>query len=120
MPFMALAAVECLVRAVQPIQDSHHTVALVELEVVVVVSFIGGKEGHMVATVGVDGVQDTNGVPQQGDGEVRAHDQWSRKHGEEVGNVVLHWVGIDGSYSRGSCPLVVDLVDVFVESGVVE
>ena len=33
---------------------------------------------------------------------------------------MLQWVGVDGSYSHGGCPFVVDLVKVFVESGVVK
>ena len=82
--------------------------------------FGGGEKGKVVAAVGVGGVQDGQKVPQPGNGQVGAHDQRTRKHWEEAGNVVLHWMGVHGSDSNRGRPLMVDLVEVLVETGVVE
>ncbi len=66
------------------------------------------------------GVGDSQGVPQPGHGEVRAHEQRTSGKWAEVDDVVLQWVAVYGGDSNGCCPLVVGLMDVLVETGVVE
>ena len=67
-----------------------------------------------------DGVEDSHGVPQPGDGEMGAHDEWTEPDRPDVGEDVLYGVGVDGDDSSGGSPLVVDLVNVLVEPGMVK
>ncbi len=89
------------------------------LLVMVVVMGLGrGQEGEVVATVGDCGVEHSHGVPEPGNGHVGAHHHGTQPEGQDVGDDVLQRVGVHGGDSRGGCPLMVDLVDVFVESRV--
>jgi len=83
-------------------------------------SLRGGQEGEMVATVGDSCVHDGQNIPEPGDGKVGAHDDRTQGYWEEVREDLFKRVAIDGGYSNRSCPLVVCLVDVFVETRVVE
>lgn len=74
----------------------------------------------MVAAVGDRGVEDGQGVPEPGHGQVGTHEQGTRSEWAQVDNVMLQRVTGDGGDSDGSRPLVVDLVDVLVNTGMVE
>ena len=65
-------------------------------------------------------VHNGQSVPQPGDREVRPHDDWPQGYWEVVGENLFHGVTVDGGYSSRCCPFVVRLVDVFVETRVVE
>lgn len=49
-----------------------------------VVWLIGREEGKMVATVSDRGVEHCHSVPQPGDREVRAHDEWTEPNREDI------------------------------------
>ena len=51
---------------------------------------------------------------------MRAYDNRAGYHWGKIHKVVFHRVTVDGSYSSWCCPLMVCLVDVFVETRVVE
>ena len=89
------------------------------LEVVVVVCLGGRHEGQVVATVSHRGVQDDQEVPQPDHGEVRPHDDWSHTDRHQVREEVLQRVGINGHDADRSGPLVMSLVDVFVQQRMV-
>ena len=74
----------------------------------------------MVPGVNIDGVEESNGVPHPQQGEVGTHDEWSQEHWCNVGHHMLQRVGVDtGDADRGG-PLVVHLVNVFVDLAMVE
>lgn len=79
-----------------------------------------GQEGEMVATMGDSCVHDGENIPEPGDGKVGAHYDRTQGYWEEVREDLFKRMAIDGGYSNRSCPLVVRLVDVFVETRVVE
>ena len=74
----------------------------------------------MVATVRNSGVCNDKSVPQPDHREVGAHDERPKNSREEVDHEVLQRVAVDGGNSNWSCPLVVGLVDVLVQTRVVE
>ena len=51
---------------------------------------------------------------------MRAYDNRAGYHWGKIHKVVFHRVTVDGGYSSRCCPFVVRLVDVFVETRVVE
>jgi len=71
-PLILLASPEPLVSAMQIVQDAEHSVALVELQVVIVMSLWGGKEGEVVARVRVEGGGEGQAEPEPGGGHVGA------------------------------------------------
>lgn len=79
-----------------------------------------GKKWKVVATVVDGGTGDDQCEPEPGDSNMGSCNDWSCHYWGKVHKVVLKGVAIDGGYSNRSCPLVVCLVDVFVEKRVVE
>lgn len=49
-----------------------------------------------------------------------AYDNRASHHGSKIHKVVFHRVAVDGGYSGRCCPLMVCLVNVFVETRVME
>lgn len=80
----------------------------------------GGQEGEVVATVGDSRVHNGQSIPQPGDREVGPHDDWPQGYWEIVGENLFHRVAVDGGYSSRCRPLMVCLVNVFVETRVME
>ena len=60
----------------------------------VVVCLRGGEEREVVAAVGDGGVEDGHGIPEPGNGYVRAHDPWAQPQGEHVGDNMLQGVRV--------------------------
>ena len=87
--------------------SSHSVVEVVELG--------GGQEGEVIATVLHCGVEDHKGKPHPHHNEVGPHDYWSEGDGYKVDQYKLHRMAVDRHYTSGSCPLMVDLVDVLVQ-----
>lgn len=79
-----------------------------------------GKEGQMVAGVGVEGGEDGQGEPEPGGGHVTAHEKDAHEGGQQVAEDVLDGMAIDRRDRDGGRPLVVLLVDVLVDVLVVE
>ena len=65
-------------------------------------------------------VHNSQSIPQPGNREVGPHDDWAQGYWEIVGENLFHRVAIDGGYSGWCCPLMVCLVNVFVETRVME
>ena len=80
----------------------------------------GGQEGEMVSTVGDGRVHDGQNVPEPGNGEVGAHDDRTQRYWEEVRDDLFERMTVDGGYPNRRCPLVVSLMDVFIDTRVVE
>jgi len=70
MPLEGLVGSEHDIRAVEVVQDPQHPVAVVELEMVEVMSFWGREEWKVIARVGVEGVCCTQAEPKPGRGDV--------------------------------------------------
>ena len=79
MSLIRLVRLEHDIRAVQPVQDPQHTVAVVELEMMEVMSFGRRTEGKMIARVGVESVGRGKEEPERVHGDVRTHEK--RSHG---------------------------------------
>ena len=90
------------------------------LEVVVVVGLGRGEEGEVVSTVSHSSGHEGQGEPHPGGGQVGAQQQRPNGWGNQVGQDVLHRVSVDGHDANGGSPLMVALVDVLVETRVVE
>ena len=103
------------VGAVEIVQETNHSVALVELEVVKVVELRGGEEGQVVAGVSVGRPHQGQNVPGPGSEEVAAHQQRPQGDGQEVGEDVLQGVSVESCQGHGGSPLVVDLVKALVQ-----
>ena len=58
--------------------------------------------------------------PKPSDTDVTAGDQWSTGQGQNIGNDVFYRMCMHCTDAYRSRPLMVDLMDVFVQSGVVE
>ena len=50
-----------------------------------------------------------------GGGQVRANDCRSQDKSAQVDQSLLHWVAVEGCHGTRSCPIVVHLVNVFVQ-----
>ena len=74
----------------------------------------------MVSTVGDGRVHNSQSKPQPGNREVGPHDDWAQGYWEIVGENLFHRVAIAGGYSSWCRPLMVCLVNVFVETRVME
>ena len=85
-----------------------------------VVELGGGQEGEVIATVLHCGVEDHKGKPHPHHNEVGPHDYWSEGDGYKVDQYKLHRMAVDRHYTSGSCPLMVDLVDVLVQQTMVK
>ena len=68
----------------------------------------------------VRGVEHGHGIPQPHHREVGAHDEAAHVEGYDVGQDVLYWVGVDADDGERSSPLVVLLVEVFIQPSVVQ
>ena len=68
----------------------------------------------------VDGVEESNGVPHPQQGEVGPHDERPQENWGNVGYHVLQRVGVDAGDADRGCPLVVHLVEVFVDLAMME
>ena len=79
-----------------------------------------GQEREVVSTVADGRVHNGQSIPQPGDREVGPHDDWPQGYWEVVGENLFHRVAVDGGYSSRCCPLMVRLVNVLVETRVVE
>ena len=55
----------------------------------------GWQEGEVVATVGNGASYDCQNIPQGGDREMGAHDQWTQSCGEVVGDGLFQWVTVE-------------------------
>ena len=104
----------------QIVQETNHSVALVELEVMVVVELRRGQEGKVIAGVSIDRPHQGYDVPGPGRDEVAAQQQGPQRYGQQVGEAVLQGVSVESSQAHWSSPLVVDLVEAGVEQGAVE
>ena len=74
----------------------------------------------MVAAVRHGGRHESQTEPHPGGGQVRTHDEWAQHGWQEVGHDMLYGVGVHGHQAERGRVLMVDLVDVFVQLGVVE
>lgn len=79
-----------------------------------------GKEGQMVARVGIQGGENGQGEPEPGGGHMAAHEKDAHEGGQQIAEDVLDGMTIDRSDRNGGRPLVVLLVDVLVDVLVVE
>lgn len=73
-----------------------------------------GKEGQMVARVGVEGGEDGQSEPQPGGGHMAAHEKDAQEGRQQIAEDVLNGMAIDGRHRNGGRPLVMLLVDVLV------
>ncbi len=78
------------------------------------------KEGQVIAAVVDGGADNYQGIPYPGHSQMGPSYDWPQHYWGEIDHIVLQWVAVDGGNSNGSCPLVVGLMDVLVETGVVE
>ena len=85
-----------------------------------VMALRGGQEGEVVARVVDGGADDDQGEPQPRHGEVRAHEQRAPHYGSQVDHIVLQRVTVDGGDANWGGPLVVRLMNVLVETRMVE
>lgn len=114
-----------------------------------VMEFWGRQEGEVVPTVGDGGADQSQTVPHAGGGDVGAQDHWPDDHRQQVGELqkrrtnvwvctssvswrgilqtlnasthqVLQRMGVGGHHSNGSRPLMVLLVEMFIEVWMVE
>ena len=74
----------------------------------------------MIAAVGDGGRGQGQAEPEEGQADVRAHEEGPHERRQQVGQDVFQGVGVDGADTDGCLVLVVDLVDVLVEVRVVE
>lgn len=88
--------------------------------VVEVMALGGWEEGQVVSTVIDSGTDNHQGIPEPGHSQMGPGYDWAKHHWEKVDHKVLQRVTVDRGNSNWSCPLVVGLVNVFVETGVVE
>ena len=79
-----------------------------------------GEEGEVVATVSHRGGHEGQGEPHPGGGQMGAQQQRPNSRWDQVGQNVLHGVGVDGHYADRGGPLVMALVDPLVEARVVQ
>lgn len=73
MSLVGLGLLEHDVSPMEVVQHTQHTIALVELEMVVVVEFRRRQERKVVATVGDGGDDEGQGKPHGDGGQVGAH-----------------------------------------------
>lgn len=78
------------------------------------------EEGQVVSAVGVQCTEEGQGHPQPDGGHMGAHEQRPQEDRHHVGQSVLQRVGVDGCDGDGTLPLMVHLVEVFVQHSVVE
>lgn len=69
----------------------------------------------MVAGVGVESGDDSDGEPQVGRGDVGADKEHTQERRQQVAEHVLHRVTVDGSHGHRGSPLMVPLVNVLVQ-----
>lgn len=119
-------------------------------EMVKVMELGGGQEGEVVSTVGDGGADQGHAVPHGGGGHVRAQDHRPDDHRQQVGELqqkkskflglrqlggvshgplrtlkvsthhVLQRMGVGGHHADGGGPLMVLLVETFIEVWLVE
>ena len=80
----------------------------------------GGQEGQVVAAVGDDGRGLGRNQPHPHHGDVGGHEQRANEGWQDVGQDVLHRVGVEGQDANGGGPLMVLLVVALVEARVVQ
>ena len=104
----------------KPVLNTEPPVARVELEVVEIVELRGEAEREVVTGVIVDDLHlyETEPEPHQRNGT--SHEQHAVADWGLPSEEMFQGVSVDSSRSDGSRPLVVDLVDVFVDQAVVE
>ena len=119
-PVELFAESKLSVGGVKEVQEPNHPVALVELEVVKVVELRGGQEGEVVAGMSIDRPHQGQNVPDPGSEEVAAQQEWPEGDGQQVGENVLQGVSVQSGQAHRGCPLVVDLVERFVEQSAVQ
>ena len=90
------------------------------LEMVEVMRFRWRHQGEVVATVSVDCSHQCQAEPQPRCGNMWAHYHWAKHNGSEVGHSMLKGVCVNCNYTNWGCPLMVFLVDIFVELWMVE
>ena len=110
-----------IVGAVQVIDETKRGVAIDGRLVVEVVASRRPREaGQVVAAVLVQGEHDHLEHPDPEGDHMTGHYEWSDEDGQQVAYDVFQWMAVDGHYCHWGSPLVVLLVDVFVDGTVVE
>ena len=74
----------------------------------------------MVSTVGIECAEEGQGHPQPDGSHVGPHEQWPQEDRHHIGQGMLQRVGIDGCDGDRTLPLMMHLVEVFVQHSVVE
>jgi len=120
MPLKGFALPEQSIRSMQVVQDSQHSEALVELLMVEVMGLGRREEGEVVAGVGVDREEESQAVPRPYSRDVGSHEEGTEYWGEDEKKDVFHRMAVAAFKRHGSRPLVVFLVNVFVDGFMME
>lgn len=80
----------------------------------------GGEEREMISRVVDGGAHYDSREPQKVHREVRARNQRPRCHRQQIDNVVLQRMTIDGGHTHRGRPFMMGLVDCLVERRVME
>ena len=105
----------------QVIKESPQTITVGELVVVEVVASRRQREaGQVVAAVLIYRAHDHLEQPDTQRDHMTGHYEWSNENRHQVAYDVFQWMAVDGQYCHWCRPLVVVLVDVFVDGTVVE
>jgi len=112
--------VKFVVGAMDPVPNAKPTIAGVKLEVMEVVEFRGEVKREVVTAVVIHHLKLNHAQPEPGNREGSAHEEDPGTHGELACEQVLQRVRIKSCNCKRSRPLVVDLVDMFVDESVMQ
>jgi len=102
------------------VENAKHAVAVGQAVVMVVMGRVVREEGHIIAAVRDDGVERRQAKPKPDDNNVRVENERPQKNGRQVRYQVFYRMGIESSHGHGGSELVMLLVDVFVDTRMVE
>jgi len=112
--------VKFVVGAMDPVPNTKPTIAGVELEVMEVVEFRGEVKREMVTAVVIHHLKLNHAEPEPGNWKGSAHEENPRAHRELACKQVLQRMRVKSCNGKRSRPLMVDLVDMFVDESVMQ